>query len=50
MYPVIHKNAWRYGYWLPVQSFCTLEDALNYAKQEKDCKVYDYNLEKYYYF
>lgn len=50
MYPVIHNNPYRYGLFLPAQYFSSLESALNYAQQEKDCKVYDYNFKRYYNF
>lgn len=48
MYPVIHNDPYRYGVYLPIQHFTTLENAINYAKQEKNCKVYDYNFKRYY--
>lgn len=50
MYPVYHNNPYRYGYWLPIQSFCTLETALHYAQQEGTCRVYDYNFKQWYVF
>ena len=50
MYIVKHKNPYRYGYWLPTQNFMSLESALKYAEQEKDCSVYDYNFKRWYHF
>lgn len=47
MYTVKHNNPWRFGQWMPVQHFMTLESAIEYAKKIGDCSVYDYNFNRW---
>lgn len=50
MYTVKHNNPYRFGYWMPVQYFFTLENALEYARKIGECEVYDYNFKRWYNF